>query len=163
VLPYNGIFLQSGSRMLLLNREKPPLMGLWTGVGGKVEEGETPFATARRETIEETGIEPHFLRYGGVVTWGHGGMWVFLGEAPPDASTGAPRPTAEGILAWKETAWALDPLNAGMSDNNAHFLPPMLAGAPPAEYHCTYDGDRLVSVEARPLRPEWQLTEARHA
>ncbi|USK57773.1 NUDIX domain-containing protein (plasmid) [Cytobacillus solani] len=40
----------------MLNREKPPIMGVWNGVGGKIEKGETSDEGALREVFEETGI-----------------------------------------------------------------------------------------------------------
>ena len=41
----------------------------WVGVGGKLEEGETPFDCARREIFEETGLTPNKLDYRGIVTF----------------------------------------------------------------------------------------------
>ena len=43
-------------RALLLRRRKPPV-GLWENPGGMLEEGEDFVAGARRETLEETGLE----------------------------------------------------------------------------------------------------------
>lgn len=43
-------------RALLLRRRKPPV-GLWENPGGMLEAGEDFIACARRETLEETGIE----------------------------------------------------------------------------------------------------------
>lgn len=39
---YNVCFLKSEDRILMLNREKAPIMGVWNGVGGKNEVGENP-------------------------------------------------------------------------------------------------------------------------
>ncbi len=41
----------------------------WIGVGGKFENGESPFDCARREILEETGVVPVGLRYRGLVTF----------------------------------------------------------------------------------------------
>ena len=41
----------------------------WVGVGGKLEEGESPFECARREIKEETGVEVKSLNYRGVITF----------------------------------------------------------------------------------------------
>lgn len=43
-------------RALLLRRRKPPV-GLWENPGGMLEEGEDFAGCARRETLEETGVE----------------------------------------------------------------------------------------------------------
>lgn len=41
----------------------------WIGVGGKFENGETPFDCARREILEETGLVAEKLQYRGIVTF----------------------------------------------------------------------------------------------
>ena len=49
---------QAGEHLLLL-RAKPPNLGVWSPIGGKLETaiGESPFECAVRETREETGLE----------------------------------------------------------------------------------------------------------
>ena len=41
----------------------------WIGVGGKLENGETPYDCARREISEETGLTAHSLFYRGIITF----------------------------------------------------------------------------------------------
>ena len=41
----------------------------WIGVGGKFEDGESPFDCARREIKEETGLTVDKLEYRGIVTF----------------------------------------------------------------------------------------------
>lgn len=52
------VFLENpaGDHLLLL-RAKPPNLGTWSPIGGKLETalGESPFECAARETVEETG------------------------------------------------------------------------------------------------------------
>ena len=48
-------------RVLLVQRSRPPLTGLWSLPGGLVEAGETLEEAARREIREETGIEADAL------------------------------------------------------------------------------------------------------
>jgi 8-oxo-dGTP diphosphatase len=62
-LPYKIavlVFLENrdGEHLLLL-RAKPPNLGVWSPIGGKLEmaTGESPFECAVRETREETGLE----------------------------------------------------------------------------------------------------------
>jgi 8-oxo-dGTP diphosphatase len=62
-LPYKIavlVFLENGAgEHLLLLRAKPPNLGVWSPIGGKLEmaTGESPFECAVRETREETGLE----------------------------------------------------------------------------------------------------------
>lgn len=56
---------------LLLLRAKPPNLGAWSPIGGKLETsvGESPFECAARETLEETGhlITPADLHLFGMI------------------------------------------------------------------------------------------------
>jgi len=62
-LPYKIavlVFLENAAgQHLLLLRAKPPNLGVWSPIGGKLETatGESPFECAVRETREETGLE----------------------------------------------------------------------------------------------------------
>jgi 8-oxo-dGTP diphosphatase len=53
------VFLENeaGEHLLML-RAKPPNLGIWSPIGGKLEmaTGESPFECAVRETFEETGV-----------------------------------------------------------------------------------------------------------
>ena len=41
----------------------------WIGIGGKLEEGESPFDCVRREVFEEVGLTLNTLRYAGFITF----------------------------------------------------------------------------------------------
>ena len=60
----------SGPRALLMRRRKPPV-GLWENPGGMLEPGEDFAACARRETLEETGldVEPGEVWWARVEPW----------------------------------------------------------------------------------------------
>ncbi|HYF76560.1 MAG TPA: 8-oxo-dGTP diphosphatase [Symbiobacteriaceae bacterium] len=159
-LRYTICFICHNDQVLLLRRRFPPLAGLLNGVGGKLEPGETPLACVLREVQEETGITLPGARFGGIVTWaghtyeGKAGMYGFTAELPPSAE---PRSvvgeTEEGVLAW----YPVDQVLGGQLDvvsNIPGFLRPMLAGAEPAEYHLTYEGDTLLGQTILPL-PAW--------
>lgn len=46
-----------GDEIVLVQRGKQPGYGRWAPIGGHVEAGESDIAAARRETLEETGLE----------------------------------------------------------------------------------------------------------
>jgi 8-oxo-dGTP diphosphatase len=50
------LFNKEYDKILLVKRNKKPYKDCWNGIGGKIEEGETPIAAARRECMEETNI-----------------------------------------------------------------------------------------------------------
>lgn len=55
--PGVGVAVMDGGRVLLIKRGNDPGRGLWAVPGGKVEWGESLIETARREALEETGLE----------------------------------------------------------------------------------------------------------
>jgi 8-oxo-dGTP diphosphatase len=98
------VFLENAvGEQLLLLRAKPPNLGVWSPIGGKLETaiGESPFECAVRETHEETGhviatADLHLFAmiaekaYEGQSHWL---MFLFrckktLGALPPDISEG---------------------------------------------------------------------------
>ncbi|MEQ8964345.1 MAG: NUDIX hydrolase [Azospirillaceae bacterium] len=60
-----GVVVRHEGRLLLIKRGKPPGVGQWSLPGGSLELGETLFACAEREAMEETGIT---VRATGVLT-----------------------------------------------------------------------------------------------
>lgn len=156
MLRYTICFIKQGNKILLLNREKPDWMGMWNGVGGKIEAGETPIENIKREIYEETGIEIEKVEDKGIVTWTvdgvkTGGMHLYLVELPMTVLYETPRKTDEGILDWKEIDWILHPDNIGVAHNIPYFLPIMLREDSCYEHHCVFENGRLVEVSSNPL------------
>lgn len=124
-------FIRKGSSLLMLNREKPPIMGLWHGVGGKIESGETPKECMIREVYEETGISIKDAQYKGKVSWvsdgeRYGGMFAYIIDMDKDIRLSTPKSTSEGILDWKEIDWLLNSNNLGVPKHLPYFLPSLL-------------------------------------
>ncbi len=62
-----GVVVLRGDTVLLVRRGKPPNEGSWTLPGGAQEIGETAAEAARRELLEETGVEVGDLHFAAVV------------------------------------------------------------------------------------------------
>ena len=52
-----GVVVWHGERVLLVRRGKPPRVGHWSLPGGAQQLGETVAQAARREVMEEAGLE----------------------------------------------------------------------------------------------------------
>lgn len=50
------LFNKDYDKVLLVKRNKKPYKNCWNGIGGKIEDGETPIEAAIRECMEETNI-----------------------------------------------------------------------------------------------------------
>ena len=151
---YTLIFLTRGSEVLMLHRRNPPNQGLWNGVGGRLEAGETPLEGALREVREETGYNLPGARFAGVLTWeGHtenpGGLYIYTAAVPLETPAQLPLDD-EGQLTWQPRAWVLSAPE--VVKNIHHFGPFVLDGAPPRDYHFVYaPDDRILHWEIRPL------------
>ena len=56
-----GVVVLRGEQVLLIRRGKPPRLGGWSLPGGAQEVGETVHEAARREVMEETGVDIEVL------------------------------------------------------------------------------------------------------
>src|SRR5690554_5924792 len=134
-------FIKQEDKILLLNRGYPSWMGVWNGVGGKIEPNETAKHSALREIKEETGIVLDFIQFKGIVTWyvdgkGVGGMYVYFAELPSDFCYETPIKTVEGILDWKNIEWILHPENKGLATNIPKSIEKIISDSNCFEYRC---------------------------
>ena len=116
----------------------------WIGVGGKFEEGETPFDCARREIKEETGVDVSDLKYRGIVTFVsdlYGNEYMHLFTATSFVGS-IDYNCDEGQLEWvkKENIcnlpiWEGDKIFFDLLENESRFFSLKLC----------YEGDNLVS------------------
>ncbi|WLD92442.1 8-oxo-dGTP diphosphatase [Alkalihalobacillus sp. AL-G] len=156
MLRFTICFIIKGSELLMLNRNKAPNKGLWNGVGGKINAGETPEQCIVREVAEETGLQIKKPRFTGTVQWENdnrliGGMYVFVFHLDKDTTYPTPVKVDEGLLDWKSIDWLLEVDNAGVVSNIRFFLTDMLKDPEPSEYHCYYISGKLNGVRKMEL------------
>jgi 8-oxo-dGTP diphosphatase len=156
-ITYTLCFVKRNNEILMLNRNFPPNMGLWNGVGGKVDPGETPEQSVIREVWEEAGISLNEVRFAGVLTWSNeqrsSDIYLYLAEVPGDYPYPAVQDTEEGLIAWKPLQWIIDPRNQGVVSNIPRFLPELLAEKPPMRFHCRYEGEQMVEYTVSAWEP----------
>ena len=142
------IYVERDGKYLMLHRVKKQgdvNKDKWIGVGGKLEEGETPEMCARREMLEETGLTARALAYRGIVNFyntvcPHEEMHLFTCAD----FTGEVIECDEGVLEWvdkndieKLNIWEGDRIFLRLLNENRPFFILTL----------NYEGDRLISHE----------------
>ena len=140
----------------MLYRRFPPNQGLWNGVGGHIEPGETPRQAVIREVAEETGYQVENPQFAGLLTWDGfeippGAIAIFTAQVPHKLFV----TNHEGELGWKSRQWACtDP---AVVDNIHVFLPKILAGERPMHYHFSYREGMRVSDQISELPEDFVL------
>lgn len=149
-IPRVLVFLTRGDDVLLIKRsaDRPVFPGLYNGVGGHVERGESVLAAALRETEEESGLRPSALWLCAAVAIDTGdtgtgiAMWVFRGEAD-----GEPTASPEGEIGWVPVGRIPE---LPMVEDIPTLLPKVLAikrGDPPLWGLYTYDKNGKLTME----------------
>jgi 8-oxo-dGTP diphosphatase len=142
----------------MLNREYKPTLGLWNGIGGKIDSGEMPLECVIREVKEETAID--ITRYPiidkGIITWeidnsATGGMYVYLVNVEEEFDYKTPRKVDEGILDWKKISWLLEDKNYGVGEMIPHFLPNVLNGDGRYNHVCVIEEAKLTNYKFEEL------------
>ena len=140
-------YIFDGPRVLLMHRdrkENDPNHGKWIGIGGKLEDGETPLEGMCREVLEETGLVPSNPRYFGAIhfksdIYDDERMHLFVATS----HRGVMHQSTEGQLAWVSQESLV---NLPMWEGDRHFLKRILCGEPFGEMTLRYHGERLVHV-----------------
>ena len=142
-------FVKKGNKILMINRNKPPVMGMWNAVGGHIEKGETPEQCAVREIYEESGIKVSSAKVISVFTWNYDDEigYATLSELQDDidSSFSFPLSTAEGIVDFKDIDWVLNEKNYGVIEDLRVFLSDIKNGVR-QNYHLIYENSGLKEV-----------------
>lgn len=94
-------------RLIFVRQPRGPFAGSWLLPGGGLELAEDALTAARRETLEETGVDVADLRFLGTFevlgSWAHGPyhfvLLAFAGHAPADLAEHGPGDD-EGEMCW---------------------------------------------------------------
>lgn len=141
-------YVEQDGKYLMLYRNKKKLdqsEGKWLGVGGKLEDGESPVECAVRETYEETGLKLEKIYYRGMVTFvsdecENEMMYLYTSDT---FSGEVNEVCSEGELKWIPKDKVLE-LPAWEGDK--HFLKPLIEGEKDINIKLVYQKDKLVEV-----------------
>lgn len=126
-----------------IKKENDENGGKWIGVGGKLEQGESPFDCVRREVTEETGLTLTKPRYRGFITFVsdlYGTEYMHLFTA--DGYDGEMRSDcAEGVLKWVKKS---DVPNLPLWEGDKIFLELLDTDTPFFSLRLEYRGDELI-------------------
>jgi 8-oxo-dGTP diphosphatase len=149
VIPRTLCFIFNGDDVLLMKRgeHKRVFPGRYNGVGGHIERDEDPLESARREVLEETGLNVHDLRLRAVYNIDAGektGIMLFVFTAYSGQRDNLIE-CDEGTLHWISLDTVLD---YPLVEDLPLILPrvrAMTENAPPLFIHVSYDtADQLV-------------------
>lgn len=149
------IYLERDGRILMLHRvtKKHDLNhGKWIGIGGHIEEGETPEQCIRREVFEETGFTLGTVQRAGIVDFHYDEVFERVYFFKSCDFSGAQIPCSEGVAEWIPKEQVKD-LNLWEGDRK--FLPYLLSDEKLYfKMNLIYTGDVLRKAELVSLDKE---------
>lgn len=140
-------FVKYKEKLLMINRIKPPFMGLWNAVGGHLLEGESAEDCAIREVFEESGIKVKNAVLQSVFTWNYDDEtgFVFLCEPEFIDESRFPFKTEEGIVDLIDINWIIDKKNFGIVEDLRVFIKDIKDNVK-KNYHMVYENSKLIKV-----------------
>ena len=139
-------FVKKDDKILMINRNKPPFMGMWNAVGGHLEDGETPIQCAIREIYEEGNIKVDNAELISISTWNYDDdeIYVYVSHLPDNYDISKyPIKINEGIIDFKEIDWVLNIKNYGVIEDLRVFLND-IKNNEKHNYHLVYDNSKLI-------------------
>ena len=148
-IPRTLCFVFNGDDMLLMKRSahKRVFPNRYNGVGGHIERDEDPLTSAKREILEETGLNVHDLRLRAVYNIDAGeatGIILFVFSARSDSRQ--TQGSDEGTLHWIPRG---EVMNLDLVEDLLHLLPRILSmdnSSPPVFIHVSYDDDDAIQM-----------------
>lgn len=149
-IPRTLCFVLNGDDVLLMKRaaHKRVFPNQYNGLGGHIERDEDPYAGARREILEESGLEIHDLRLRSIHNIDAGqaaGILLFVFTAVSDRRE-CVTDEHEGTLHWIPTHKVME---MDLVEDLPYILPRILAmpdHAPPLGVHVGYDSEDRIQM-----------------
>jgi 8-oxo-dGTP diphosphatase len=139
-------FVKKEDKILMINRNKPPFMGMWNALGGHLEEGETPSQCAVREIYEESNVLVNNAKLISISTWNYDDdeIYVYVSELEKDFDISSyPLKISEGLIDFKDIDWIIHPKNYGVIEDLRIFIND-IKNNQSNNYHLVYDNSKLV-------------------
>ena len=139
-------FVKKDDKILMINRNKAPFMGMWNALGGHKEENETPLQCAIREIYEESGIVVEDATLFSISTWNYDDdeIYVYVCNLPSDFDINKyPIKINEGIIDFKDIDWIIHEKNYGVIEDLRLFIKDIKENKS-NNYHLIYDNSKLV-------------------
>lgn len=137
-------YIEKDGQYLMLHRTKKkndPSQDLWMGVGGHLEQGESPDECVVREVKEETGLTLTQYHLRGIVSFSEGDWYEYMFLYSADAFSGALINCNEGDLVWIDKEKAVNELVSWEGDKI--FLRLMQENYPCFSLKLHYENRRL--------------------
>lgn len=137
------VFIKHANKILLINRNKSPFMGMWNALGGHQEENETIEQCAIRECKEEGKVILKDVTLISISTWNFDddNIYVYEGHLKDDFNPSIyPLKIDEGIIDLKDIDWLIDKHNLGVVPDLKIFINDIKNNIK-QNYHLVYSRD----------------------